>query len=114
MGKYNNRDNDEFLLNNNILGINSYEELEEAEAFVFFIRATELERKEYSITSFTVDGFKRLHFRLFQDIYPFAGKFRDVQLMKGNNRFCQVQYLESYATGIFSNLKKGTGLEVVA
>lgn len=106
MGKYNDQDNDEYLLNCNLLGIKSFGALEQAEAFAFSIRATELERPEYSISSFTLSGFKRLHFHLFQDVYPFAGKFRDVQLMKGNTRFCQVQYLETYAAEIFRNLSK--------
>lgn len=106
MGKYNEQDNDGYLLKTNLLGIKTIEELKEAEAFAFSIRATELERQEYQLRSNTIDTLKGLHFHLFQDIYPFAGKFRDVQLMKGNTRFCQVQYLESYALDLFGKLIK--------
>lgn len=106
MGKYNEQDNDGYLLKTNLLGIKTIEELKEAEAFAFSIRATELERQEYQLRSNTIDTLKGLHFHLFQDIYPFAGKFRDVQLMKGNTRFCQVQYLESYALDLFGKIIK--------
>lgn len=104
MGKYNEQNNDDYLLKNNLLGITSYEELEEAEAFVFSLRAAELEQQKYSINSFTLDSFKKLHRHLFQDIYPFAGQFRDVQLMKGTTRFCQAQYISTYASELFSKL----------
>jgi|SRR5699024_6091548 len=103
MGKYNEKDNDEYLLRNNLLGIYSMERLEEAEALAFSLRATELEH-ENSQVLFTLEGFKSLHHHLFQDIYPFSGQFRDVQLAKGSTRFCQVQYLNDYATSLFSEL----------
>ncbi|MFD2131745.1 hypothetical protein ACFSKI_11055 [Pseudogracilibacillus auburnensis] len=38
----------------------------------------ELEREQYSIDSFNEKSFKKLHYHLFQDIYSFAGQFRDV------------------------------------
>ena len=87
MGKYNDQENDKYLLKNNLLGVKTIEELEEAEAFAFSLRAAQLERTENAIDSFTEEHFKKLHYHLFQDIYPFAGQFRDVQLMKGNTRF---------------------------
>nr|WP_239581372.1 Fic family protein [Jeotgalibacillus terrae] len=73
----------------------------EAEALTFSLRAAEFVRKQYEVSSFDVQSFKDLHRHFFQDIYPFAGKFRTVQLMKGNTRFCQAQYLDSYADRIF-------------
>ncbi|MGM8366579.1 Fic/DOC family protein [Virgibacillus sp. W0181] len=106
MGKYKNDDNDKYLLQNNLLGIKTYEELEEAEAFAFSLRAAELERDEYRIGAFTVESFKRLHEHLFQDIYPFAGQFRDVQLMKGSTRFCQSQYISTNVYSLFNQLNK--------
>lgn len=106
MGKYNEQNNDKYLLENNLLGISTIEDLEEAEAFAFSIRAAELEREENVIDIFTEESFRRLHYYLFQDIYPFAGQFRDVQLMKGNTRFCQVQYISSYASNLFNQLNK--------
>lgn len=101
MGKYNEKFNDDFLLKTNLLGISDYKNLELAEAFVFSLRATQIEQGTYKINSFYLRDFQRLHAHLFQDIYSFAGHFRDVQLMKGSTRFCQYQFINSYASELF-------------
>jgi cell filamentation protein len=40
-------------------------------------------------------GLAFIHTYLFGDIYPFAGKIRDVNIAKGNFRFAPVMYLET-------------------
>jgi len=105
MAKYNEQDNDAYLLKHNLLGIDCYQELERAESFVFSLRASDFERGEFVLKDFTMEEFKKLHHFLFQDIYTFAGEFRDVQLMKGNTRFCQVQFLNDNALELFHQLK---------
>ena len=87
MGKYNEKDNDDYLLTHNLLEIDSHNELERAEALAFTLRATSMEQDDFNMDSFTFQDFQNLHYYFFQDIYPFAGEFRDVQLMKGNTRF---------------------------
>ena len=104
MTKYNEFENDDYLLKENRLNITDLKELEEAEAFAFAVRAMQFERGIYKITAHTLPDFMRLHAHLFQDLYPFAGKFRDVQLMKGTTRFCQVEYLDAYANDLFNTL----------
>lgn len=104
MMKYNEQDGDYYLIQTNLLGIQDNKDLEQAEAFVFSLRATQIEQGSYKIQSFTLKDFKKLHAHLFQDIYPFAGQFRDVQLMKGSTRFCQFQYIDSYAKDLFHQL----------
>jgi cell filamentation protein len=42
----------------------------------------------------TFAGLKAIHGYLFQDIYPFAGKMRTVNIAKGHLRFAPVLYLE--------------------
>ena len=42
----------------------------------------------------TFAGLKQIHKYLFEDIYDFAGKMRDVNLSKGSFRFAPVMYLE--------------------
>ena len=42
----------------------------------------------------TFEGLKQIHKFLFEDIYDFAGKMRDVNISKGNFRFAPVMYLE--------------------
>jgi cell filamentation protein len=41
------------------------------------------------------DGLAFIHAYLFGEIYPFAGKIRDVNIAKGNFRFAPVMYLEA-------------------
>ena len=43
----------------------------------------------------TYKGLQEIHRFLFQDIFDFAGKTRDVNLSKGNFRFANLLYLES-------------------
>ncbi len=104
MAKYIEFENDDYLLKTNLLGIADFLELEQAEAFTFSIRATQIEQGVYNITAFSLPDFVGLHYHLFQDIYLFAGKFRDVQLMKGGTRFCQVQHMDGYASNLFNQL----------
>lgn len=40
-------------------------------------------------------GLAFIHAYLFEDIYPFAGKIRDVNIAKGTTAFARVMYLES-------------------
>ena len=42
----------------------------------------------------TFAGLKDIHGYLFQDVYPFAGKLRTVNIAKGHFRFAPVLYLE--------------------
>ncbi|WP_048601275.1 Fic/DOC family protein [Rubeoparvulum massiliense] len=96
MGKYNPENQDAYLLKHNFFGATSYDELEQLEAVAFSIRASQLESKGFVwLHPLSIDTLKRLHYFLFQDAYPFAGKIRDVQLMKGQTRFCQVEFIES-------------------
>jgi len=43
----------------------------------------------------TTEGLKQIHHFLFQDVFDFAGKIRDVDLSKGNFRFAPVIYLNN-------------------
>lgn len=105
MAKYDDFDNDKYLLKINLLDISDFDELEQAEAFTFSIRAAQIEQGAYKIAAFSKEDFVELHYHLFQDIYPFAGQFRKVQLMKGATRFCQVQFLDAYTSDLFNQLK---------
>ena len=41
----------------------------------------------------TTEGLKQIHRFLFQDVFDFAGKIRDIDLAKGNFRFAPAMYL---------------------
>lgn len=53
MAKYNEQDNDEYLLEHNLLGIDRFTELERADSFVFSLRAAKYERGEFVLKYFT-------------------------------------------------------------
>ena len=50
----------------------------------------------------TFKGLASIHRHLFEDIYPFAGKLRTVNLAKGNFRFAPVLYLDAALRAIDS------------
>ncbi len=45
---------------------------------------------------------KDIHRFIFQDIYEWAGKIRDIDIGKGN-LFCRAQFIEDYAVSVFSD-----------
>ena len=60
----------------------------------------------------TTEGLKQIHRFLFQDVFDFAGKIRDVDLAKGNFRFAPAMYLNDTLKTI-DNLPEGTFDEIV-
>ena len=79
----------------NILGITNPVELAREEERLSKKRAIELFENKL-LDGFEVGTFKGLasiHFHLFLDVYPFAGKMRDVNIAKGYFRFASVMYL---------------------
>ena len=42
----------------------------------------------------TFESLSQIHYRLFSEVYDFAGKIRDVNIAKGNFRFAPVMYLK--------------------
>ena len=80
----------------NKLGINDSLELAREEERLTKKRALELYDNKI-LANFEVGtfaGLKAIHGYLFQDIYPFAGKMRTVNIAKGYFRFAPVLYLE--------------------
>jgi cell filamentation protein len=81
----------------NLLGITNQIELAKAEEKLSKQRAKELfdsdDIKKVKVGVF--EGLKFIHHYLFRDIYPFAGKLRDVNISKGGFRFAPVMYLEA-------------------
>ncbi len=45
---------------------------------------------------------KEIHRFIFQDVYEWAGKTRDIDIGKGN-LFCRAMFIEEYATSIFTD-----------
>jgi cell filamentation protein len=69
------------------------------EAYTVFIKELSGE------TVFDEDYFRSLHRRTFESLYEWAGEYRNVNMAKGESRFCQAAYLQGESSRIFSQLK---------
>lgn len=70
----------------NLVGATTREELAEAEADLTFVRTLQLEDLELPETR-DLTELKALHHHLFQDIYPWAGEIRTVDLRRSTEGF---------------------------
>lgn len=84
------------MILNNKLGITNSAELAREEEKISKKKALELFEnnilEQFEIGKFA--GLAKIHKYLFEDIYEFAGKLRDVNIAKGNFRFAPVIYLK--------------------
>ncbi|HCX62529.1 protein adenylyltransferase Fic [Sedimentibacter sp.] len=86
----------------NKLGITNQPELKREEERLSKLKAKQL-FESGDINEIEVGTFKGLsciHRYLFEDVYFFAGKLRDVNIAKGNFRFAPVMYLEASLANI--------------
>lgn len=81
----------------NKLGLTSSSELAKAEEKISKKKALELFENGYldSLEAGTYKTLAEIHKYLFDEIYEFAGKLRDVNIAKGNFRFAPVIYLQA-------------------
>ncbi len=81
----------------NKLGITSSPELAEAEEKISKKKAVELFESGMldKLEAGTFETLQAIHKYLFEDIYHFAGKMRDVNISKGSFRFAPLMYLEA-------------------
>ncbi len=80
----------------NKLGITNSLELAKAEERISKKKAVELFEKGIldKLEAGRITALQAIHEQLFEDIYDFAGKIRDVNIAKGSFRFAPVMYLE--------------------
>ena len=99
----------------NKLGITDAAELARVEEKLSKKRALELFElgllDSFEVGTFA--GFAKIHEYLFQDIYEFAGKVRDVNIAKGGFRFAPVMYLDGALEHV-SSLPQATFDEIIA
>jgi cell filamentation protein len=55
--------------------------------------------------------FKAIHHHLFQDVYDWAGKTRNVRMSKGGNPFAFPENIENEATKLFTQLEEDNFLQ---
>lgn len=86
----------------NKLGITNSWELAQAEEKISKKKAMELFESGLLDTFEvgTFNGLAAIHRYLFEDVYEFAGKVRDVNISKGNFRFASAMYLDAALSNI--------------
>lgn len=92
----------------NKFNIQSEKTLEEAETEFTLARV-----EEYTPTSFNqynLEHLKSIHYHLFQDLYDWAGKLRQVDISKSESRFCTMNRIEPEAIKLFTKLNKENNL----
>ncbi|KOO14935.1 cell filamentation protein Fic [Vibrio xuii] len=90
----------------NLLNLRDGEELIEAEIAFTAERYRTYQSHATKIEDFTLSHFKYLHFYLFQDLFEWAGDIREVDISKGNTRFCTVPRIEVEAEKLFRLIPK--------
>ncbi len=53
-----------------------------------------------------VAHYQQIHHHLFQDVYEWAGKFREVRISKDGSAFCYPEYITREMEALFAELKK--------
>ena len=72
----------------NLLDIRDQELLDQAETEFTAERYRTYTPTQHTIFDFSFNHLKSLHHHLFQDLYKWADETRDVDISKGNTRFC--------------------------
>lgn len=88
----------------NHFSIRDNHELKELEAEITLVRQKALLEKPIA-GRFTVSHLCRIHKMLFGDIYPFAGRFRREDIMKGQTRFLSHEQIPSKVRNLLSELQ---------
>jgi cell filamentation protein len=94
-------ENTEILKNK--LSLKNKEELEEAERYITKLRQMDLEITPIK-GNFDLDHLKKIHKKLFDDIYYFAGVLRKVEISKKRSQFCYTRFLNDQGAKILNKI----------
>ena len=94
----------------NKLDIKDPKKLETYEAKITAAKLLALRHKGI-IGNFDIEHLNKIHSYLFEDIYPFAGKFRNENIAKGIFRFAEFKYIEPELNRLLKNLVKENFLQ---
>ena len=94
----------------NKFDIHDNKKLEEIERKIVLAKLYEL-RQNHQIGNFDVSHFVGIHRFLFEDIYPFAGLFRNENIAKGNFSFAEWEYIEDELKKLLDQLKEENYLQ---
>ena len=94
----------------NKFDIHDNKKLEEIERKIVLAKLYEL-RQNRQIGNFDIPHFVGIHKFLFEDIYPFAGLFRNENIAKGNFSFAEWEYIEDELKKLLDQLKEENYLQ---
>lgn len=94
----------------NKLDIKNNEILQQAEKKIVLAKLFELRQNKIT-GNFDIIHFTNIHKFLFEDIYPFAGKFRTENIAKGFFSFAEWEYIEDELNKLLEQLKNENYLE---
>ncbi len=94
----------------NLLNIRNAELLSEAETELTAERYRTYHSPVEGLTDFSLNHLSYLHRYLFQDIYDWAGNLRDVDISKGNTRFCTWTRIKPEANKLLKGISQLEGL----
>lgn len=97
----------------NKLNIKNFKKLQIYEAKITAAKLLSLRQKGI-IGNFDVQHLNAIHTYLFEDIYPFAGKFRNENIAKGVFRFAEWEYIECELNNLLTKLKNENYLEGIS
>lgn len=89
----------------NRFGITDAALLQQAETTFVAIRQIELARQPIT-GRFDAAHLRAIHYALFQDVYEWAGEFRQVDISKGASPFAHFGYLDANARALFDQLEQ--------
>jgi cell filamentation protein len=97
--------NSDILINS--LNIHDEALLEEAELDISSLCANQI---EFALPPYDLSYFCAIHKALFGDLYPWAGELRQIDISKGNTRFCSYQRIEIETQKLLSTIDYGNAL----
>lgn len=87
----------------NALGIHDAQKLEQAAYQFTALRAATL---ELGPLSRGLPHLCAIHHHLYQDVFDWAGKIREVDIYKGDTRFCHFEYIEKEGNALMQQLEE--------
>ena len=96
--------NSNVLINN--FNIQNQENLNKAERNITALMLLKLQTSPIPEANklFSVEYFTNLHKQVFEHIYPFAGKIRNENMIKGNTPFCRPEFIYNYLNMLFEKM----------
>jgi cell filamentation protein len=104
---YSYKDAPEVLINK--LNIKNVDELDDIEQAIVSLKMSDI--NDYPKGDYSLKHHLNLHKYLFEDIYDWAGKIRQVTIQKGTTIFPPPQYVESAYNDLYKQMKKDNFLK---